>query len=71
MVFRLQLQGGLGAPVQAWHELHHRLIGVLEERVLDDLCLLVSKVVTNAVRHGGTGGASRVEVCDSSSPTMS
>ena len=74
---RLELRGGTDAP----NEARRLVIGLLADRVaatdLDDVEVLVSELVTNAVRHGQVGADDtlvvhlalgedvlRVEVCD-------
>jgi len=66
---------GLEAPRQARALVRRHLKHWQAEQVLDDALLLVSEVVTNAVRHGSsdvvltlseTGDEVRVEVFDSS-----
>lgn len=39
-----------------------RLVGAVEETVLEDLRLLVSEVVTNSVRHAGLAETDRIEL---------
>jgi anti-sigma regulatory factor (Ser/Thr protein kinase) len=74
---RIELAGGLTAPRQA-RTLARELLGpLLGDRRRHDLLVLVTEVVTNAVRHAGAGagetvvlflaaaeGVVRVEVCD-------
>jgi len=62
MLFNLQLPGGVGAPMRARHALQQRLVDVVDEPLLTDLALLVSEVVTNAVRHGGGGESGQVGI---------
>jgi anti-sigma regulatory factor (Ser/Thr protein kinase) len=74
---KIELAGGRRAParVRAW--VRERLAGYLAEQELDDIGVLVSELVTNAVRHGGASPRDtivvhlavapdvlRVEVCD-------
>ena len=72
----MQLDGRLESVAQARRAVG-RLAGFLPDERLDDLRLLISEVVTNAIRHGGAhpgelvrlhvmakGGSTRVEVHD-------
>lgn len=72
----LRFAGGSHAPSAARHAID-RLEPHLDERVLEDLRLLVSELVTNSIRHGRVGatgyvgldvsvscGTVRVEVSD-------
>jgi len=74
---RFELRGGPDAPAQARASLARLLAGRLGELDLFDVTVLLSEVVTNAVRHGNAGrdetvivhvalapGVLRVEVCD-------
>ena len=56
----LDLPGGTLAPAAARRAVAPLLAGHLEDERLDDAMLLVSEVVTNAVRHGGAGETDRV-----------
>jgi anti-sigma regulatory factor (Ser/Thr protein kinase) len=62
MLFELRLRGGVGAPMHARHALQERLVDILDESVLSDLAVLISEVVTNAVRHGGGGARAHVRI---------
>ena len=57
--FRLRADNS--APGEARHSLDG-LAGELPPRVLDNLRLLVSELVTNSVRHAGTGPGGHVEL---------
>lgn len=74
---RLELPGGPLAPARARAWATERLAGHLAGQQLLDVAVLVSELVTNAVRHGGAGPDEtivvhlalapevlRVEVCD-------
>lgn len=75
----LELPGGSATIARARHGVIAALGGVLGEQERSDLELLVSELVTNAVRHGGMAGEGdtiwvhaaltatrlRLEVCDS------
>ena len=41
----------LGAPREVRHSLEARYVGAMDRSLLDDLTLLASEVVTNAVQH--------------------
>ena len=77
LAHKLDLRGGIGAPAAA----RERVAGLLADRLTDpdllDVEVLVSELVTNAVRHGRTGAGEtvvvhvaigadvlRIEVCD-------
>jgi anti-sigma regulatory factor (Ser/Thr protein kinase) len=74
---RVEIAGGLSAPRRA-RALARDLLGpLLDERRRNDLLVLVTELVTNAVRHAGAGpqatvvlhlaasvDAVRAEVCD-------
>lgn len=73
----IDLPCDLTAPARARHEFERRLAGVLAPTEVDGLVLIVSELVTNAVRHSGTGSHEtvglqaavsedlvRIEVCD-------
>jgi anti-sigma regulatory factor (Ser/Thr protein kinase) len=74
---KLELAGGTQAVAAARRWIAELLRARLGEEDLRDVCVLVSEVVTNAVRHGGAGAGDtivvhvaiggevlRVEVCD-------
>jgi hypothetical protein len=75
---RVELRGGRSAPTLARTLARERLGPRLDDVRRNDLLLLVTELVTNAVRHGGAGGPDapvvlhlaaaervlRVEVCD-------
>jgi anti-sigma regulatory factor (Ser/Thr protein kinase) len=74
---RIELRGGAHAPALARARLGELLGARLSEDDLFDVIVLVSELVTNAVRHGGAGGRDtivlrlalaagvlRIEVCD-------
>jgi anti-sigma regulatory factor (Ser/Thr protein kinase) len=74
---RVELQGGLSAPRRARTIARAVLGGLLDDRRRNDLLILVTELVTNAVRHAGVGPGERlvvhlagaldvirVEVCD-------
>jgi anti-sigma regulatory factor (Ser/Thr protein kinase) len=54
--------GGQGAPAKARRELTSKLTKHLEPRVMYEVSLLLSELVTNAVRHGGAGEGHRIGV---------
>jgi len=77
LTHKVELRGGPDAPAQARASLARILGGRLGGLDLFDVTVLVSEVVTNAVRHGNAGhdetvivhvalapGVLRVEVCD-------
>lgn len=68
MVLAFVVPSGVEAPRQVRDEVRRRLQDSLDTPLVTDLELLVSEVVTNAVRYGGGGGADdigvRVEVTD-------
>ena len=53
----LTLRGGPEAPGEARHALAEALAGRLSARLEDDALVVVSELVTNAIRHGGAGAA--------------
>lgn len=75
---RVELRGGRSAPTLARTLTRDRLGPRVDDVRRNDLLLLVTELVTNAVRHGGAGGPDapvvlhlaaaervlRVEVCD-------
>lgn len=52
VTFAVSLANTRHAATQARHGVQQRLSDLLPARVLDDLLLIVSELVTNAVRHG-------------------
>jgi anti-sigma regulatory factor (Ser/Thr protein kinase) len=66
--FGFVVPSGLEAPRHVRHALREHLEGVLEAKLTADLELLVSEVVANAVRYGGSSRSDdidvRVEVAD-------
>ena len=75
---RIELFGGLSAPRRARTIARDSLGAMVDDRRRNDLLVLVTELVTNAVRHAGVGPAEtlvvhlaaatdviRVEVCDS------
>jgi anti-sigma regulatory factor (Ser/Thr protein kinase) len=62
MLERTQLVRGPAAPSQARHLIERRLGGALSDDELEDVKLLVSELVTNAVRHPDDGDRIEVEV---------
>ncbi len=53
----LTLRGGPEAPGEARHALAEALAGRLSARLENDALVVVSELVTNAIRHGGAGAA--------------
>jgi anti-sigma regulatory factor (Ser/Thr protein kinase) len=77
LAHKLELSGGRFAPAQARKAIDELLAGRIGEDDRCDVCVLVSELVTNAVRHGDAGeqqtivlhiavapGVVRIEVCD-------
>ena len=75
---RVPLEGGVEATAGAREAITHHLGGVVPERRLDDVRLLVNELVTNGLLHGdgnhgmvlhlaASAGRVRVEVCDGGS----
>jgi anti-sigma regulatory factor (Ser/Thr protein kinase) len=56
----VQLEGGANAPGEARRLIRSRLGPLLSEEEAFELELLVTELVTNAVRHGGMGEGRRV-----------
>lgn len=76
----VELEGGLQAPQQARRALEKQFGGLIDPAALASVELLTTELVSNAVRHGGTGdgevvllrlslagGCVRVEVTDNGS----
>lgn len=74
---RIELVGGRSAPTRARAVARRVLAGLLEDPAREDLLVLVTELVTNAVRHAGVDESrnvvlhlaaapriARVEVCD-------
>jgi anti-sigma regulatory factor (Ser/Thr protein kinase) len=77
LAFKVELAGGRDAPAKARSYVRRQLAGRVSEIDCDDVVVLTSELVTNAVRHGGAGeddtvvvhlaiaaDVLRVEVCD-------
>jgi anti-sigma regulatory factor (Ser/Thr protein kinase) len=62
MVFAFAVPASPQAPARVRSELRERLRETLGPRMASDLELLLSEVVTNAVRYGGMGGQASIEV---------
>lgn len=62
MVFGFVVPSGLEAPRRVRQAVRQHLQGALEAGLAADLELLVSEVVTNAVRHGGSGLRDAIDV---------
>jgi anti-sigma regulatory factor (Ser/Thr protein kinase) len=64
-LLELRFHGGESAPREARRAVHERLHGELDEDTAYDVHVVVSELVSNAVRHGGATGpdAVRVSVC--------
>jgi anti-sigma regulatory factor (Ser/Thr protein kinase) len=62
MEVEFAIPGGLEAPMRARHELRAHLEGGLAPELGRDLELLLSEIVTNAVRHGDAGPGIPVDV---------
>lgn len=58
--YEVEVPGGPQAPAQARRALAERLAGRVPDPVIEDVGLLVSELVTNAVVHGSTGPDARV-----------
>jgi anti-sigma regulatory factor (Ser/Thr protein kinase) len=58
--YRADLPGGLSAPAQARRLVAGWIGGDLDRDTLYDIQVLVSELVTNAVRHGGGGEGGRI-----------
>jgi signal transduction histidine kinase len=54
--------GGIDAPMQARRELRDHLVDRLAPELERDLELLLSEIVTNAVRHGDAASGAPVDV---------
>jgi anti-sigma regulatory factor (Ser/Thr protein kinase) len=77
LAYKVELTGGRDAPGSARAHLREQLAGRLSDDDLDDVLVLASEIVTNAVRHGGAdrretivvhlaiaADCLRIEVCD-------
>jgi anti-sigma regulatory factor (Ser/Thr protein kinase) len=77
LAYKVELQGGVDAPAMARGHVRLQLTGRVGDEDLDDVLVLASELVTNAVRHGDAGEDEtivvhlaiatdllRVEVCD-------
>ena len=62
MIFGFVVPSGRDAPRRVRQAVREHLRGALEAKLAADLELLVSEVVTNAVRHGGTGFKDDIDV---------
>lgn len=75
--YKVEVAGGRQAPAKARAHVRLQLAGRVSEADLDDVVVLTSELVTNAVRHGDAGvdativvhlaiaaDVLRVEVCD-------
>jgi anti-sigma regulatory factor (Ser/Thr protein kinase) len=62
MVFAFAVPASPQAPARVRSELRERLHRTLEPGTAGDLELLLSEVVTNAVRYGGIGGQATIDV---------
>lgn len=60
--FEFRFEGGESAPRLARHAVRERLDGWLDEESAYDIQVVVSEVVSNAVRHGGARGSDAVRV---------
>jgi anti-sigma regulatory factor (Ser/Thr protein kinase) len=58
--FSFVLVCGLDCPRTARAEVGRRIRGLVDPDVVEDVALLVSEVVTNAVKHGVTSGSATV-----------
>jgi len=58
----IAVSGGVQAPAAARHAVSPLLEPLLDDERLQDAVLLVSEVVTNAVRHGRAGEGEEVRV---------
>jgi len=77
LAYKVELAGGRDTPAKARSHVREQLAGRVSEDDLDDVVVLTSELVTNAVRHAGAGADDtivvhlaisadclRVEVCD-------
>ncbi len=77
LAYKTELRGGRDAPAAARARLREQLAGRVSQDDLDDVVVLASELVTNAVRHAGADrddtvvvhlalafDVLRVEVCD-------
>ena len=62
MVFAFAVPASAQAPARVRSELRERLHETLDPSTASDLELLLSEVVTNAVRYGGVGGEASIGV---------
>ncbi|HZH24871.1 MAG TPA: ATP-binding protein [Solirubrobacteraceae bacterium] len=62
MVFGFVVPSGEEAPRRVRQAIRERLRGALEVKLAADLELLVSEVVTNAVRHGGSARGDEIDI---------
>ena len=62
MVFAFAVPAGPEAPSQVRHRMRDGLRAILDEQKAGDLELLLSEVVTNAVRYGASAGGAEISV---------
>jgi serine/threonine-protein kinase RsbW len=60
---RFTVSGGLDAAATARYTVTDGLGSDLDQRTIEDVLLVISELVTNAVRHAGAGSGEAIDVC--------
>jgi serine/threonine-protein kinase RsbW len=60
---RFSVDGGIDAAADARSTVTDGLGDEVEQRTIEDILLVISELVTNAVRHAGAGSDETIDVC--------
>ena len=60
---RFSVDGGVDAAATARYTVTDGLGEDVEQRMIEDVLLVISELVTNAVRHAGAGANETIDVC--------
>ena len=60
---RFSVDGGLDAAATARYTVTDGLGSAVSQRAIEDVLLVISELVTNAVRHAGVGSGDSIDVC--------
>ena len=60
---RFSVEGGIDAAATARFTVTDGLGGQVEQRTIEDVLLVISELVTNAVRHAAAGSDDTIDVC--------